>query len=221
MKFLECLPNPKLRRARTEAQKAAYASREMKQRLAEDRSGEENIAAMVDLSPEERASKLQMHRCNSFNRDIFSEHEDWKDAKAAALFAASTRCVQPSQRPLGHELRASGRSSRSHARKAATGDSGDGDGPAPRIVLLHVSYISTIPSSKPSQQIPDHLKYLAYLNINTVEAITGYKHSSIYAMMKKGTFPKNHRIGPQKCSWKTVDIEEWVKSRLQLNDEVE
>jgi predicted DNA-binding transcriptional regulator AlpA len=70
-------------------------------------------------------------------------------------------------------------------------------------------------TSQDPLQIPPALQLLAYLNLKTVEALTGYKHASIYDMMNKGTFPKCYVLGPQKRAWKRAEIEAWLDSRPQ------
>ncbi|WP_410922038.1 helix-turn-helix transcriptional regulator [Pseudomonas aeruginosa] len=52
------------------------------------------------------------------------------------------------------------------------------------------------------------------MRLKEVEALTGFKHSSIYAFMKDGTFPKNVRIGPRAMGWDSWAIEDWLEARL-------
>ncbi len=43
---------------------------------------------------------------------------------------------------------------------------------------------------------------------------TGYKHATIYNMMKEGTFPQNYKIGPRAVGWNSAEIEAWIEERL-------
>lgn len=46
-----------------------------------------------------------------------------------------------------------------------------------------------------------------------VEVITGLSRSSIYAMMKKGSFPKQLKIGQRAVAWREQEISGWIKDR--------
>jgi hypothetical protein len=144
MKLSRYLPNRRQHAAHTKAKIAAYALREKEQRVAEDRLDEERIANMTNLSPTDQVIALKMLHCNAINRDIFDEHEKWKDEKAAVLYAACARHVQAARRPRAHQARVGRRSGRSQARKAAAGDSGDSDGPARRVIHPTTSFYSPI-----------------------------------------------------------------------------
>lgn len=52
------------------------------------------------------------------------------------------------------------------------------------------------------------------LRLPQVEQLTGYKRSSIYAMMKDGRFPQQKRIGPGAVGWDSNEIEGWVNEKL-------
>lgn len=43
---------------------------------------------------------------------------------------------------------------------------------------------------------------------------TGYGRSSIYQMMKNGTFPKCRKLGPRAVGWCSDEIDHWIDSRL-------
>lgn len=58
---------------------------------------------------------------------------------------------------------------------------------------------------------------LVYLSRQTVEALTGFSHTTLYKMMREGNFPQCYRLGPQKRGWKYAEVEAWLTSRLQLN----
>ena len=44
-----------------------------------------------------------------------------------------------------------------------------------------------------------------------VEEVTGLSRSSIYAMMKDGSFPKQRKIGRRAVAWREEDIMEWLE----------
>ena len=45
-----------------------------------------------------------------------------------------------------------------------------------------------------------------------VEEITGLKRSTIYAMVKKGTFPAPVKITSKAVGWKSNDIFHWINT---------
>ena len=46
-----------------------------------------------------------------------------------------------------------------------------------------------------------------------VEQITGMGRSSIYRLMKAGSFPRSVRVGSTAVRWRSSDITRWVESR--------
>ena len=46
-----------------------------------------------------------------------------------------------------------------------------------------------------------------------VERITGMSRSSIYRLMRSGSFPLPVRVGPMAVRWKESDIADWIESR--------
>lgn len=46
-----------------------------------------------------------------------------------------------------------------------------------------------------------------------VEEITGLARSTIYRLMKDGTFPRPIRVAPGAVRWRLSDIEAWLDSR--------
>lgn len=53
------------------------------------------------------------------------------------------------------------------------------------------------------------------LRLEDVEAKTGFKRSHIYALMKKGEFPKACRLGIRAVGWNSQEIDKWIDGRLQ------
>jgi prophage regulatory protein len=56
----------------------------------------------------------------------------------------------------------------------------------------------------------------ALLRIPSVCGLTGYKRSSIYALMKAGKFPKGVRLaGGGAVAWRTGDVRAWIEAQGQ------
>ncbi len=49
--------------------------------------------------------------------------------------------------------------------------------------------------------------------LTQVIKICGLKKSSIYAQIKKGTFPEPVRLGPKSVAWRSDELSQWVDSR--------
>ena len=52
---------------------------------------------------------------------------------------------------------------------------------------------------------------LRYLRIEDVSHITGLGKTTIYRLMKEGTFPESVRLLPKAVRWKSDEIQEWIK----------
>lgn len=48
----------------------------------------------------------------------------------------------------------------------------------------------------------------------TVIEKTGYKRTSIYALMKDGSFPQCSRIGPRTVGWDSLKVQAWIDEKL-------
>lgn len=57
------------------------------------------------------------------------------------------------------------------------------------------------------------------MRLPEVEAVTGYKRSSIYNFMEEGSFPKSYRLGKRAVGWDSVEVETWVKAKLRKSGE--
>lgn len=53
--------------------------------------------------------------------------------------------------------------------------------------------------------------------LKTVQANTGLSRSTIYLMMRAGTFPKNITLGARAVGWLDADIQDWIDSRITAN----
>lgn len=51
------------------------------------------------------------------------------------------------------------------------------------------------------------------LRLPKVIGVTGLSRSTIYRMMRKGSFPCQVRIGPRAVGWREKEILQWVESR--------
>lgn len=49
--------------------------------------------------------------------------------------------------------------------------------------------------------------------------MTGLPVSTIYEMMRRGTFPKNVRISPRLTAWRESELLEWMKARIEERNE--
>ena len=53
------------------------------------------------------------------------------------------------------------------------------------------------------------------LDIGGVMALTTLSQSTIYALAKRGEFPKQVRIGPNRVVWRRADVVEWLERKLE------
>lgn len=52
------------------------------------------------------------------------------------------------------------------------------------------------------------------MRLPEVMAATGYKRSSIYNFMREGDFPKARQLGARAVGWDSLEIQEWICSKL-------
>ncbi len=52
------------------------------------------------------------------------------------------------------------------------------------------------------------------LKIKTVQNSTGLSRSSIYLMMREGSFPKSLSLGTRSVGWLEADIQSWIDSKV-------
>lgn len=62
-----------------------------------------------------------------------------------------------------------------------------------------------------------HTQIRYIMRLPEVKKVTGYGRSSIYNFMARGEFPKCHRIGPRAVGWDSLEIESWVRSKLEAS----
>jgi prophage regulatory protein len=56
--------------------------------------------------------------------------------------------------------------------------------------------------------------------LSGVQYKTGLSRSTIYAMMKRGEFPKNITLGARAVGWLDSDIQAWIDSRVAASQAV-
>lgn len=44
----------------------------------------------------------------------------------------------------------------------------------------------------------------------------GFSRASIYKMIREGTFPRQHKIGPRAVAWTEKSIDDWIREKLDL-----
>ena len=58
-----------------------------------------------------------------------------------------------------------------------------------------------------------------FYRLPAVVACTGLSRSAIYAMARNGTFPKPLKIGPRASAWSSLELGQWIASRLAARAE--
>ncbi|RZF64509.1 AlpA family transcriptional regulator [Sphingomonas populi] len=53
-----------------------------------------------------------------------------------------------------------------------------------------------------------------FLRINDVVATTGLSRATIYRLIDRADFPRQHQLTKRAIGWWQADVEEWVDSRL-------
>ncbi|EKT4554048.1 AlpA family transcriptional regulator [Pseudomonas putida] len=51
-----------------------------------------------------------------------------------------------------------------------------------------------------------------FMRIDEVISVTGLGRNTIYTRMRKGTFPRQVRLGPNSVAWLQSDISDWMTS---------
>ena len=59
------------------------------------------------------------------------------------------------------------------------------------------------------------------IRLPAVQDATGLGRNTIYEAMKRGDFPRSIKIGMRAVAWRISDIEQWVNSRLDVEDQME
>lgn len=53
------------------------------------------------------------------------------------------------------------------------------------------------------------------LRLPNVEAVTGYKRSTIYRLIKQGGFPAPISLGARASAWIEDEISDWIQKRIK------
>lgn len=56
------------------------------------------------------------------------------------------------------------------------------------------------------------------LRLAQVKKITGLSRSTIYLHIQNGTFPKQIKLGERSVGWLQNEIDDWLKSRIEIRD---
>ncbi|OOE77535.1 transcriptional regulator [Salinivibrio sp. ML198] len=56
------------------------------------------------------------------------------------------------------------------------------------------------------------------IKLSEVKHMTGLGRSTIYNLMKDGTFPKSVPLGGRAVAWVESEVEEWVMARVAERD---
>ena len=59
---------------------------------------------------------------------------------------------------------------------------------------------------------------LKVIKIATVKELTALSASSIYRLMKKGTFPKQIKLGERSSAWFLEEIYNWLERKKNIRD---
>jgi prophage regulatory protein len=56
------------------------------------------------------------------------------------------------------------------------------------------------------------------LRLKAVQEKTGLKHSAIYERMRRGTFPKQVRLGPKSVGWIEAEVDAYIERLMSERD---
>ena len=59
---------------------------------------------------------------------------------------------------------------------------------------------------------------LKVIKIATVKELTALSVSSIYRLMKKGTFPKQIKLAERSSAWFLEEINDWIEKKRNIRD---
>lgn len=60
----------------------------------------------------------------------------------------------------------------------------------------------------------------ALLPLPKVEAVTGYKRSTIYKLVKEGKFPAPISLGERSTAWISDEVDGWISDRIRASREL-
>ena len=59
---------------------------------------------------------------------------------------------------------------------------------------------------------------MKFLKLPAVMHLTQLSRSSIYALMKEGSFPRQVKLGKRSVAWLEESILNWIKTRIEGNN---
>ena len=62
------------------------------------------------------------------------------------------------------------------------------------------------------------MSYLKVIKIATVKELTTLSVSSIYRLMKQGTFPKQIKLAERSSGWFFGEINDWLEKKKNIRD---
>ncbi|MDI1238666.1 MAG: AlpA family phage regulatory protein [Polaromonas sp.] len=54
---------------------------------------------------------------------------------------------------------------------------------------------------------------LKLLRLKAVMQLTGLKKSTLYALIKRGLFPRQHKLATRAVAWLAHEIQAWIQNR--------
>ena len=63
-----------------------------------------------------------------------------------------------------------------------------------------------------------NLPETGFIRLPTVQKITGTAVSTIWLWVKKGLFPKPHKIGPNTTAWKIEEVRQWIEDKSKREE---
>ena len=71
-----------------------------------------------------------------------------------------------------------------------------------------------------SKELKNHeLEKHVVVKIQEVVMRTALSKASIYAFIKEGRFPKPIPLGSRSVGWSSIEIDEWILSRIEKRDQ--
>jgi len=71
----------------------------------------------------------------------------------------------------------------------------------------------------PQREVPSTDTVVRLLRLPDVMRITGLRRSSIYDMVRAGTFPQAIPLTKVARAWSEAEVQEWIASRIAARDE--
>lgn len=58
-----------------------------------------------------------------------------------------------------------------------------------------------------------------FMRLPEVEAVTGYRRSTLYEKAGRGEFPKPYRLGERAVAWSAREVSDWIEARKRESRE--